>query len=82
MFSQYNPGKPHNPEDPYDGFAARKKYFVMCLMEIKKIKPKSIAMPLYIGCGLAGGDHTFYKAALEKFAQGDIEVVLYDFGKK
>ena len=81
MFAQYNPGKPINPDCPHDGYQARKKYFVMCLMEIKKLKPKSVAFPVRIGCGLAGGDWNFYNLALEKFAQGEINVVLYDFQK-
>jgi len=82
MFAQYNPGKPPSADDPLDGFQARKKYFIMCLNEIKKLNPVSIAFPLYIGAGMAGGDHNFYKSALTKFADSNINVVLYDLPPK
>jgi O-acetyl-ADP-ribose deacetylase (regulator of RNase III) len=80
MFAQYNPGKPHNGDDVKDGYMARKRYFISCLNEIKKLKPQSVAFPLLVGCGLAGGDHSFYKSALEKFSL-QTDVVLYDLTK-
>jgi O-acetyl-ADP-ribose deacetylase (regulator of RNase III) len=81
MFAQFNPGKPHKDDDPEDGYQARKQYFVQCMKLIKDLKPRSVAFPMGIGCGLAGGSWDFYKKVLEKFSS-DINMVLYQIPEK
>jgi O-acetyl-ADP-ribose deacetylase (regulator of RNase III) len=74
MFAQYYPGKPSEPDDTEQ---MRKKWFVSCLKLIADKKINSIAMPLHIGCGLAGGDSVFYRKAIEMLA-AKIDITLYD----
>lgn len=69
MFAQVYPGKPKDAEDPYDGFQARKKYFIECMTRIDELKPKSVAVPWLIGSGMACGDFSFYKKVVEKFSE-------------
>ena len=78
MFAQVYPGPPKDPNDPIDGFTARKKYFIQCLKQIADMIPQKsrIAFPAGIGCGLAQGDPKFYEAALNKFAI-NFDVTLY-----
>jgi O-acetyl-ADP-ribose deacetylase (regulator of RNase III) len=79
MFAQYNPGKAREDGEVGDTEEHRKKYFLDCLRAIKKLNPKSLAMPHKIGCGLAGGDHTWYYKAIEKFEESTkITIVMYD----
>ena len=81
MFAQFNPGKPHKADDPFDGYQARKKYFIDCMKQIGALKPKSVAMPVNIGCCLAGGDWDFYKKVIDKFAES-YNIVLYKLPEK
>lgn len=81
MFAQFNPGKPHNPDDSKDGYQARKQYFISCMTHIKNLKPDSVAMPWGIGCGLAGGDWDFYKKVIDKFSTS-FNIVLYKLPEK
>jgi O-acetyl-ADP-ribose deacetylase (regulator of RNase III) len=71
--AQYYPGKPKFPTGKVDGHEARKRYFKECLNKIaveiiKPFKPKSIAFPYGIGCGLAGGNWNEYLQILDLFA--------------
>ena len=78
MFAQRNPGLPRTTGNDTD--AARLRAFKSCLDEIEKIepRPRSIAFPFLIGCGLAGGEWRSYEAAIESFAQeSGIRVSLY-----
>ena len=43
-------------------------WFKMCLEEIAKLKPTSLAFPYNIGCGLAGGNWNQYYPALQEFS--------------
>jgi O-acetyl-ADP-ribose deacetylase (regulator of RNase III) len=62
-----------------DSAADRLNYFKACLGQIALLKPKSIAFPYKIGCGLAGGDWPTYEAVLQAWstANPDIDVTLY-----
>lgn len=78
MFSQLHPGKPRDVDPVGDSAEHRKKYFIMCLREIKKLTPKSLAMPWKIGCGMAAGSWEWYEAALQKFEEATkIPITLY-----
>lgn len=79
MLAQFWPGKPKYPESTLDGYKAREHYFKSCLQKITKIENlKSIAFPVNIGCGLAGGNWIQYKSFIEHFAEAreDIKVFL------
>lgn len=84
LFGQYTHSKPGVYEDPAmtgtpDSYDDRLRYFQMGLEEISKLRPKSVAFPFKIGCGLAGGDWKKYKQAIDSWAgrNADIEVVIY-----
>ena len=82
MLSQFWPGKPKYPRDKMDGYKAREEYFKSCLKEIMQIEDlESIAFPVKIGCGVAGGNWKKYKKLVETFAKAreDAEVVLVNF---
>jgi O-acetyl-ADP-ribose deacetylase (regulator of RNase III) len=81
MFGQFNPGKPLRDDDPFDGIQARKGYFIECMKRVAELKPRSVAMPWQIGCGLAGGDWNFYNKVIDKFA-GSFNIVLYKLPEK
>lgn len=68
MFSQYYPGGMQPDNNEIDNGNLRKKWFHQCLMEIAKLKFDSIAFPNSIGCGIAGGDWSWYLNQIEKFA--------------
>ena len=66
----------------------REAWFAMCLTQVghcidemtskNPSLPRQIAVPLQIGCALAGGDHLKYRKMLEDFAQEfDIRVNAY-----
>lgn len=79
MLGQLWPGKPKYPKDKIDGYRAREKYFMLCLLEIMKIEDlESIAFPTKIGCGMAGGNWKTYKKMIRLFAKEreDVEIVL------
>lgn len=80
MFGQLFPGGPSEKE--INGFgdteAHRKKYFLDCLRAIKKLNPKSLAIPNKISCGLALGSWAWYSAALIKFEESTkIPITIY-----
>jgi len=78
MFAQYNPGKPRDDDPVGDSAEHRKKYFISCLREIKKLNPKSLAFPAKIGCGLGGGNWEWYSSALQKFEEATkIPITIY-----
>lgn len=75
LFGQYTHGKPGAYSDPTDASTppdtadTRLDYFIGGLHAIAtELKPKSVAVPWKIGCGLAGGDWTLYRRALNEFA--------------
>jgi O-acetyl-ADP-ribose deacetylase (regulator of RNase III) len=82
--AQYYPGRSINDIQLLDGRNIREGYFRMCLTKISKIENlESIAFPIRIGCGLAGGDWKNYKMMIELFAISaktlhDTKVVIYD----
>ena len=82
MFAQYNLGTPlrqnRRCEPPpelgvQDSTEQRELWFEHCLDEISQHNPtlRSIAFPENIGCGLAGGRWSRYKAMTECFAQAN-----------
>ncbi len=76
LYAQYGPGKPNGFNDSIE---QRKTWFKNCLNQIGALKPKSVAVPYNIGCGLAGGVWSEYETMLTQFA-GDnmnVQVVLY-----
>ena len=67
LYGQYGPGKPK--ACGYDTVQAREAGFRKGLAAIARLPGlTSVAFPFQIGCGLAGGDWSSYKAALEEFA--------------
>ena len=59
------------------------RWFAACLRAIADLpperRPRSIAFPERVGCGLAGGDWAHYEAMIEEFAarhDGKIAVVI------
>jgi hypothetical protein len=70
MFAQYGMGKPYKYGNRVeDSFEKRLLWFKTCLFEISKLKPKSLAFPYNIGCGLAGGNWEDYLATLRYFSE-------------
>lgn len=84
LFGQYYPGKPKNPDLIYDGFQTRERYFYQGLLSLAKVSDlESVAMPVGIGCGAAGGNWNTYLSLITKFANyieetQRAQVVLYD----
>jgi len=82
MLAQFWPGKPKNPHDSLDGYRVREQYFKECLKLMVKIEDlESIAFPVNIGCGVAGGNWRRYRKFIESFAKArdDVKVVLVNF---
>lgn len=88
LFGQYTHGKPgvYRAADPAaaqapvpDTAADRLRYFKAGLQELEALKPRSVALPEKIGCGLAGGNWTLYKQELEGWAARNpgVAVVMY-----
>ena len=77
MFAQYGMGK--CTKTISETYAKRFMWFKMCLEEVAKLKPTSLAFPYNIGCGLAGGDWDKYYPALQEFSikYPDIKITLY-----
>ena len=74
MFAQFYPGKPGTWNGPYahlawpgrDDANARAGYFKQCLERLDAMNLDCpVAMPMYIGCGLAGGNWAAYSKMLE-----------------
>lgn len=84
MLAQYYPGKPISETSLLDSSIVREGYFNRCLVEIAHMKDiETIAFPMRIGCGMAGGNWTNYLRALTAFAIGaekeqGTRVVIYD----
>jgi len=79
MLAQRFPGKPQKNDTP----ELRIKWFKMCLfqlqnLEILQSRDSSVGFPMYIGCGLAGGDWMKYLDILEKWSLG-IKAQVYFF---
>jgi len=73
LYAQLNPGKPKKG----DTATMRQKWFKECLghlAQIKGLTNASVCFPYKIGCGLAGGDWTFYKQAIEDWAKNNPSV--------
>ncbi len=88
-FAQYYHGKPfaYSGKDPLvlgvaDGYADRFGYFKSCLGLIAELKPRSVAFPYKIGCGLAGGSWNLYEAELNAWSKRNpgIDVKIYRIG--
>lgn len=78
MFAQRSPGLAKSSGN--DTSVARLRAFSSCLEKIAQMepRPRSVALPYLIGCGLAGGDWRSYEAAIETFAsETGIRVALY-----
>lgn len=74
MFAQFYPGSPRAGDSQED----RHKWFTDCLNEIRKIfLLESVAFPHMIGCGLAGGNWTIYRALIRKFADNNPRIKVY-----
>lgn len=76
MYAQYFPGKAKYESD---GKYERILWFILCLEQIIKLNPKSIALPYGIGCGLAGGKWSEYYEIIERMAHKypSIKIVIY-----
>lgn len=85
LLGQYYPGKPKYPDSDIDGTKAREKYFLKALRTVTKIPNlESVAMPVGIGCGAAGGNWEYYLGTIVNFSEYIYEkqgarVVLYDY---
>jgi O-acetyl-ADP-ribose deacetylase (regulator of RNase III) len=67
--AQYYPGRPKYPDSRRDGYEARRSAFRECLNKVAKLEGiTSIAFPDHIGCSMAGGDWTLYKAMIVEWA--------------
>lgn len=71
-----------------DSYKLRLEWFDQCLKKLKQLcdkeKYNKIAIPEFIGCGLAGGDWSIYQSQLISFAQENpsLEVRLVSFSAK
>lgn len=71
MFAQWAPGKCHvyskfYPSALYsDDETNRRVWFKACLDKIDGLNLDVVAIPAYIGCGLAGGSWVHYKKMIE-----------------
>ncbi|KAL1500348.1 hypothetical protein AB1Y20_013012 [Prymnesium parvum] len=81
MFAQWEMGVPGRynrvqPSPPSDSARQRESWFAQCLQAISELRPKprSIAFPHQIGCGLAGGNWDRYESMLMTFAQANPDV--------
>lgn len=86
MIAQYYPGSSPNENSLLDSSKVREGYFSRCLVEISRMENiESIALPLGIGCGLAGGNWDNYLKMLKSFAIHmnkiqNTKVIIYDNG--
>lgn len=88
LFGQYCPGKPGQYYNGLDGVddskMERLQYFKHALFyglyeEVADIEGVTIAFPMKIGCGLAGGDWNEYIKIIEEFEQllPNANIVIY-----
>lgn len=72
MMAQWAPGKPNKwsryyPDTYDDSYSSRHVWFKQCLDALDDVvKDDVVAMPFFIGCGLAGGNWLKYREILEK----------------
>jgi hypothetical protein len=87
LLGQYYPGKSKFPDSDnnIDGVKIRQNYFYKALNMVAKIPNlESVALPVGIGCGAAGGNWDHYLGTIVNFSkfiykkQG-ARVVLYDY---
>lgn len=79
MYSQNQPGKPTSKESS----SMREEWFRECLDRIGRIKNlRSIAFPMNIGCGLAGGVWNNYEGMIRKFSKDNprVNVIICSLG--
>lgn len=81
LYGQIQPGKSVSGY-PQDSYSKRLCYFKQGLQHIAALqpKPKKLAFPHGIGCGMAGGDWLQYEAAIIEWAAehcNDITVTIY-----
>ena len=86
MFSQYEmggPGKYRRVEFPpgvSDLAPQREAWFAQCLQAISQLptasRPRSLAFPHQIGCGLAGGNWDRYERMIADFATANPEIAV------
>lgn len=73
LHGQYFPGGPLDDEDGteyLDTAYRRQKYFHKALLRLAKVENlESVAFPYCIGCGIAGGDWTWYEGTINNFAK-------------
>jgi O-acetyl-ADP-ribose deacetylase (regulator of RNase III) len=84
IFGQVYPGKPRYPNSETDGADARERHFAAALGLIAGIPGiTSVAFPWEIGCGMAGGNWTRYRAIIDRFADSNpgIRATVYRLGK-
>ena len=85
-FAQYEMGGPGKykrvpfPPGVNDLAPQREGWFAQCLEAIGQLpsKPRSVAFPYQIGCGLAGGNWTRYRRMIDDFSRAnpDVSVVI------
>lgn len=63
-----SPPRHGRPANHADSRAARANWFDRGLEQLGRLGLESVAFPHGVGCGLAGGDWTVYRAAIERFA--------------
>lgn len=69
LHGQVYPGRCRYPSSDLDGRAARRKYFYHGLLRVAKIENlESVAFPWRVGCGIAGGDWSWYLGQINYFA--------------
>ena len=86
MFSQYEmggPGKYRRVEFPpgvTDLAPQREKWFASCLKAVAELptasRPRSVAFPYQIGCGLAGGNWERYARMIADFAAANLDIAV------
>jgi len=85
MYAQYGPGGPYTYSNIKrqwpDSSELRRKWFSECLIAVGNIRPrpKSLAIPFQIGCGLAKGSWLHYNKMLQDFSDlnSDIDIYIY-----
>ena len=85
-FAQYEMGGPGKykrvpfPPGVTDLAPQRERWFAQCLEAISQLpsKPRSVAFPFLIGCGLAGGNWGRYRRMIEAWSRAnpDVSVVI------
>lgn len=88
MYAQWAPGKPMKylsyPQTYHDSSENRAKWFAQCLDAIDANPSLShVALPKFVGCGLAGGDWNVYEKMIrDVHARGNTTFALFDLAQK